>query len=391
MRLHEYQSKQILAQYGIPVPPGQVATSVDEVYRLAHRIGQRVVLKAQVLTGGRGQAGGIRLANDADEARRLAARMLGMRVAGYPVAKVLVDQAIDIEQEIYLAIQIDRLSAQPVIVASAQGGVEIAEVVRATPERVSRVPIEPLLGLRSYQVRALADEIGLPRDRHDAFLSIALGLYRAFNDTEATLVEANPLVIRPDRTFCSLNSQIVVDDHALYRHLDLLDMRDESQDTPPERTARRHGIVYVRLGGHVGCLSNGAGLAMATTDLLRAHGVRPANFVDIGKGATEEKAARGIELARNNSVHLVVVHVFCSLTPCDVIARGILRGCEQLAPGFSLVVCLLGPHQEEGRAILCHAGQEGRRPPIHMAASLDELVDQVQALTREIEVEGAVG
>ncbi|HUT18852.1 MAG TPA: ADP-forming succinate--CoA ligase subunit beta [Anaerolineae bacterium] len=391
MRLHEYQAKQVLERYGIPVPPGQVATSVDEVHRIADRIGQRVVLKAQVLTGGRGQAGGILLANDAGEARRLAGQMLGMQVAGYPVAKVLVDQAIDIEQEVYLGIQIDRLSARPVIVASAQGGVEIAEVARDTPERVSRVPIEPLLGLRAYQVRALADEIGLGRERHDEFVSIALGLYRAFTDTDATLVEANPLVIRPDSTFCCLNNQIVVDDHALYRHLDLLDMRDESQDTLPERVACRHGITYVRLGGHVGCLSNGAGLAMATIDLLRTHGVRPANFVDIGKGATEEKAARGIELARNNSVHVVVVHVFCSLTPCDVIARGILRGCARLAPGFALTVCLLGPRQDEGQAMLHRAGQEGRCPPVYMAASLDELVDQVQALTRQVETGGAGG
>lgn len=391
MRLHEYQAKQILERYGIPVPPGQVATSVDEVYRIADRLGQRVVLKAQVLTGGRGQAGGVLLANDAEVARRLAGQLLGVRLAGYPVAKVLVDQAIDIEQEIYLAVQIDRSSAQPLIVASAQGGVEIAEVARDTPERVCRVPIEPLLGLRPYQVRALADDIGLPRERHDEFMPIALGLYRAFVDTEATLVEANPLVMRPDRTFCCLNNQIVVDDHALFRHPDLLDMRDESQDAPPERTARRHGITYVRLGGHVGCLSNGAGLAMATVDLLRAHGVRPANFVDIGKGATEEKTARGIELARNNSVHIVVVHVFCSLTPCDIIARGILRGCERLASGFSLVVCLLGPRQEEGQALLRQAGQEGQCPPIHIADSLHELVDQVQALTRKGETEGVSG
>jgi succinyl-CoA synthetase beta subunit len=387
MRLHEYQAKQILERYGTPVPAGQVATSVDEVYRIANRIGQRVVLKAQVLTGGRGQAGGILLANDADEARRLAGQLLGMHVAGYPVAKVLVDQAIDIEQAIYLAIQIDRSSAQPVIVASAEGGIEIAEVARDTPERVCRVSIEPLLGLRSYQVRALADDIGLPRERHDEFTRIALGLYRAFNDTEATLVEANPLVIRSNRAFCCLNSQIVADDHALYRHPELLDMRDESQDAPPERTARRYGITYVRLGGHVGCLSNGAGLAMATADLLREHGVRPANFVDIGKGASQEKTVRGIELARNNSVHIVVVHVFCSLTPCDVIARGILGGCERLAPGFSLVVCLLGPRQEEGQALLRRAGQEGRCPPIYMAASLHELVDQVQALAKEGELE----
>ncbi|MFN2131309.1 MAG: ADP-forming succinate--CoA ligase subunit beta [Anaerolineae bacterium] len=388
MRLHEYQAKKILGRYGIPVPPGDVASSVDEVYRIADRIGQRVVLKAQVLTGGRGQAGGIRLADDADAARRLAGQMFGMQVAGYPVEKVLVDQAIDVEQETYLGIQLDRASAQPLLVASAEGGLEIAEVAHDTPERVSSVPIEPLLGLRSYQVRALADEIGLPRERHNDFVPVALGLYRAFNDMDATLVEANPLVIRCDGTFCCLNSRIVIDDHALYRHPDLIDLRDESQDTLPERVARRHGITYVRLGGHVGCLSNGAGLAMATIDLLRAHGVRPANFVDVGKGATLEKVARGIELARNNSTQVIVVHVFCSLTSCDTIARGILRGCESLTPGFALVVCLQGPRQEEGQAMLQQASQEDRYPPICLSSCLDELVDQVQALMRQAQAEG---
>jgi succinyl-CoA synthetase beta subunit len=391
MRLHEYQAKKILEQYGIPVPPGEVASSVDEVYRIADRIGQRTVLKAQVLTGGRGQAGGIRLANDADEARRLAGQMLGMQVAGYPVEKVLVDQAIDVEQETYLGIQLDRASAQPLIVASAEGGGDIAEVAHDTPERVSSVPIEPLLGLRSYQVRALADEIGLPRERHHDFCGVALGLYQAFNDLDATLVEANPLVIRLDGTFCCLNSRIVIDDHALYRHPDLIDMRDESQDTLPERIGRRHGITYVRLGGHIGCLSNGAGLAMATIDLLRAHGIRPANFVDVGKGATLDKVARGIELARNNSTQVIVVHVFCSLTACDTIARGILRGCESLAPGYALVVCLQGPRQEEGQAILQQASREDRYPPIRLPSRLDDLVDHVQALTQQAQAKGVGG
>ncbi|MBN1641012.1 MAG: ADP-forming succinate--CoA ligase subunit beta [Anaerolineae bacterium] len=379
MRLHEYQAKRILRQYGVPVPPGEVATSVDEVYRIADRIGQRVVLKAQVLTGGRVQAGGILLAHDAQEARALSGRLLGVQISGYPSAKLLVDQAIDIEQELYLGITFDRTLAMPVIVASAVGGVELAELARDRPEHVYRVPIEPALGLRAHQARTLAEDIGLARSLHDGFVSIALGLYRAFVDCDATLVEANPLVIQVNGAFCCLNSKIELDDHALYRHPDLMDLRDESQDSVPERRARRHGVTYVRLGGDVGCLSNGAGLAMATIDLLRARGVRPANFVDVGKDASSEKVARGIELARNNSVHVIVVHVFCSITTCDEVVRGIVEGCRQLEPGCSLVVRLRGPNEEEGNALLAEAAREGRCPPMQLAASLDEIADQVVA------------
>jgi succinyl-CoA synthetase beta subunit len=380
MRLHEYQAKHILRQYGVPVPPGEVATSVDQVYRIADRIGQRVVLKAQVLTGGRVQAGGILLANDAQEARRLSGQLLGVQIGGYPSAKLLVDQAIDIEQELYLGITFDRRLATPVIVASALGGVELADLARDRPEHVYRVPIESTLGLRAYQVRALAEDIGLDRDQYAGFLPIAHGLYRAFVDCDATVVEANPLVIRASGAFCCLNSKIVIDDHALYRHPDLMDMRDESQEAAPERLARQHGVTFVRLGGHVGCLSNGAGLAMATIDLLRSRGVRPANFVDVGRDASAEKVAWGIELARSNSVYVVVVHVFCSIASCDEVARGIVRGCEQLDPGFSLVVRLRGPNEREGQALLERAAREGRFPPMQTAASLEEVADRVVAL-----------
>jgi succinyl-CoA synthetase beta subunit len=379
MRLHEYQAKHILRQYGVPVPPGEVATSVDQVYRIASRIGKRVVLKAQVLTGGRVQAGGIVLANDAEEARQQSGRMLGVQIGGYPSAKLLVDEAIDIEQELYLGITFDRRLALPVIVASALGGVELADLAHDRPEHVYRVPIEPALGLRTYQVRTLAEDIGLPRRQHDDFCTIASGLYRAFVDCDATLVEANPLVIRGDGTFCCLNSKVVIDEHALYRQAELRDLRDESQESTPERQARRHGVTYVRLGGHVGCLSNGAGLAMATIDLLRSRGVRPANFVDVGRDATAEKVARGIELARNNSAYVIVVHVYCSITTCDEAAQGILRGCERLDPGFSLVVRLRGPDEEAGRDVLAEAAREGRLPPIQTAASLDEIADYVVA------------
>ena len=379
MRLHEYQAKRILGQYGVPVPSGEVATSVDQVYRIADRMGRRVVLKAQVLTGGRAQAGGIALANDAEEARAQSGRMLGAQIAGYPSAKVLVDEAIDIEQEFYLGIKFDRRLSTPVIVASALGGVELADLAHDRPEHVYRVPIEPALGLRAYQVRTLAEEIGLARERHADFCAIALGLYRAFVDCDATLVEANPLVTRADGTFCCLNSQVVIDEHALYRQPELMDLRDESQESDPERRARRHGVTYVRLGGHVGCLSNGAGLAMATVDLLRARGVRPANFVDVGKDATAEKVAWGIELARNNSVYVVVLHVHCSITTCDEVARGIVRGCQRLDGGFSLVVRLRGANEKAGRDVLLEAARAGQLPSMQTADSLDQVADLVVA------------
>ena len=388
MRLHEYQAKRILSQYGVPVPRGEVAISVDEVHRIASRLGRRVVLKAQVLVGGRGQAGGIHLANDADEAKRLAGQMLGMHIAGYTSSKLLVDEAIQVDREIYVGIAIDRRIDQPTLVASAQGGVEISEIARDTPEHVHRVPIDPLLGLRAYQARVLADDVGLDREQIEAFVPIALGLYQAFADCDATLVEANPLVIGPDGNFCCLNSKVVVDDHALFRHPDLVDMRDESQDTLPERLARGYGITYVRLGGSVGCLSNGAGLAMATVDLLRSYGVRPANLVDIGKSGDVDKVLQGLRLARTNSVEAVGVSMFCNLTRCDEVAQSIVRGCQELDVDVPVVVYLQGLDWRKGHALLDAALEVHRPPCIYRAASLGDLVDRVVALVEHSRQEG---
>jgi succinyl-CoA synthetase beta subunit len=382
MRLHEYQAKRVLQEYGVPVPCGDVAASVDEVYRIAARLGARVVLKAQVLTGGRGQVGGILLANDADEAKELAGEVLGMQVAGYPVSLLLVDEAVEVEQETYVGVTIDRSLAQPVIVASAEGGVEIAEVAHDRPEQVHRVPIDPLLGLRAYQVRMLADEIGLGREHLEDFVTISQGLYRVFVESDATHVEANPLVISPSGGFCCLNSLIVVDDHALYRHREWIELRDESQYILSERRAQRFGITYVRLGGEVGCLSNGAGLAMATLDQLRLRGVRPANFVDIGKGADAGQVIRGLQLARNNSVEVILVNIFCSLTGCDVVARAIVAGCESLGTDLSVVIRLQGPNWEQGRSILASLSDYPSYPDVYAVDSTEDAVDQVVRLVQ---------
>jgi succinyl-CoA synthetase beta subunit len=323
------------------------------------------------------------LANDADQAVALARQMFGMDVRGYMASKVLVDEAIEVEEEIYLGITIDRSISQPAIVASAQGGVEIAEIVRQTPERVYRIPIDPLLGLRVYQVRELAENIGLRREQLSRFAPVALSLYRAFVEYDAILVEANPLVVTPDGSLVSLNTRMVIDDNALFRHRDLIDMRDESQETPIERLARRHGISYVRLGGRVGCLSNGAGLAMATIDLLRAHGIKPANFVDIHKEADADKVAQGLQFACNGASQAVLINVFCSLSRCQEIAHGILLACRKKSLDVPLVIRLEGTDAQAGNALLRSLVNELGPAQVRIAGSLRDAVEQVAALSRD--------
>jgi succinyl-CoA synthetase beta subunit len=322
------------------------------------------------------------LANDADQAVELAREMFGMDVRGYMASKVLVDEAIEVEQEIYLGITIDRSISQPAIVASAQGGVEIAEVVRETPERVYRLPIDPLLGLRVYQVRELAENIGLSREQLPRFAPVALSLYRAFVEYDAVLVEANPLVATPDGNLVSLNTRMVIDDNALFRHRDLIDMRDESQETPIERLARRHGISYVRLGGRVGCLSNGAGLAMATIDLLRAQGIRPANFVDIHKEADADKVAQGLRFALNGASQAVLISVFCSLSRCQEIARGIVLACQKTDLRVPLVIRLEGTDARAGHALLESLVDERGPANVIIAHSLRDAVQCVVDLLK---------
>jgi len=346
---------------------------VDEVRQIADQLGKRVVLKAQVLTGGRGRAGGIRLANSPAEAEQLARRMFGMDINGYVASKVLIDEAVEFEQQVYLGIAIDRDTAQPVIVASAHGRADASGTGQDGSEHAHRIPIDPLLGLRRYQVRELMYGTGLGREQLD-FVPTALGLYQAFSECDATLVEANPLVICPDGALVSLNAKMVIDDNALFRHHDLSELRDESQEGAAEQLARRHGIHYVRLGGHVGCLSNGAGLAMATMDFLRLHGVKAANFVDIGVGAQEDKVIAGLRLAVSTPVKAVLVNIFGGVTCCDDVARGILGAYDHMPLRVPMVVRLEGTNQDAGLTILTSL------PGVHVASSFTDAVEQVAAL-----------
>ncbi len=356
MKLHEYQSKQIFARYGIPIPRGRVAATAQEAYQIAEELGGRVVIKSQVLVGGRGKAGGIRLANNPKEAEELATQILGMEIKGLPVRKVLVDEAARIEKEIYLGITNDRAARKPVMMASAAGGVDIEEVARETPEKIVRVHIDPLLGLKDYQARDIALGIDLPREHWKAFVQIARGLWEAYVCCDANLAEINPLVITADGRLLAVDGKMVLDDNALYRHPDLAEMRDLDVEAQSEIEARKYGLSFIKLDGNIGCMVNGAGLAMTTMDIIKLFGGEPANFLDIGGGASADKVAAALRIILSDpNVKAVLFNVFGGITRGDEVARGILAALEEIKTNVPMVIRLVGTNAEEGRQILANA------------------------------------
>jgi succinyl-CoA synthetase beta subunit len=355
LKLQEYQSKRIFAQYGVPVPEGGVATTPREAREIALRLGKPVVVKAQVLVGGRGKAGGIKLAETPGEAEAIAAQILAMDLKGLLVRGVLVEAAADIASEIYLGMVIDRATKKPVMMASSEGGVEIEEVARRTPEKIIKIPVDPFLGLQDYQVREVAYGIGLDSDLMRGFLQVAKGLYTAFRRWDASLAEINPLIVTGDRTLLAVDAKILVDDNALFRHPELAEVRN-LEETPAEREARGHGISYVQLDGTIGCMVNGAGLAMATMDLTKLYGGAPANFLDVGGGAKADKVAAALRLILSDeNVQAVLFNIFGGITRCDEVARGILSALEEVEIELPMVARLVGTNEEEGRAILAEA------------------------------------
>jgi succinyl-CoA synthetase beta subunit len=356
MKLHEYQSKQLFAQQGIPIPRGRVASTSGEVKHIAQELGGKVVIKAQVLVGGRGKAGGIRLAATPEEADEAATQILGMQIKGLPVRKVLVDEAADIQTEIYLGITNDRAAHCPVMIASSEGGVEIEQVARQTPEKIIKVHIDPLLGLRDYQARYIAAAIELRRDLWKEFAAIAYGLYRAYTGSDANLAEINPLVVTGDGHLLALDGKVVLDDNGLFRHPELAEMRDMDEEAPAEREARKYGLSYVKLDGEIGCMVNGAGLAMATMDIIKLHDGEPANFLDIGGGAGAEKVAAALEIILSDqSVKAVLINIFGGITRCDEVARGILEALAEKKSSVPMVIRLVGTNEEVGRRLLSEA------------------------------------
>jgi succinyl-CoA synthetase beta subunit len=356
MNLHEYQSKQIFAKYGVPIPKGRVASAADEARHIAEELGGRVVIKSQVLVGGRGKAGGIRLAKSPKEAAELATLVLGMEIKGLPVRKILIDEAVGIAKEIYLSITNDRAARRPVMMASAAGGVDIEEVAAQTPGKIIRVHIDPLLGLRDYQARDIAVSIDLPREYWRQFGEIASALWRVYQENDATLAEINPLVITSDKRLVALDGKMIVDDNALFRHADVNEMRDLAAEDPLEVEARKYGLSYINLDGNVGCMVNGAGLAMATMDIIKLSGGEPANFLDIGGGASADKVAAALRIIlADKKVKAVLFNIFGGITRCDEVARGVLAALQEVKPDVPMVARLVGTNAEEGLQLLADA------------------------------------
>lgn len=356
MKLQEYQSKQIFSKYGIPIPRGRIAATASEAKQVAEELGSRVVIKAQVLVGGRGKAGGIRLAKTPKEAEEVATTILAMDIKNLPVRKVLVDEAANIEKEIYLGITNDRAANRPVMMASSAGGVDIEEVAQTAPEKIIKVYIDPLLGLRDYQSRDLATGIDLPRQYWRPFGEIARGLWRAYSDCDANLAEINPLVITADHHLAALDGKMVLDDNALFRHSDLAEMRDLDSEASAEIEARKYGLTYIKLDGEIGCMVNGAGLAMATMDIIKLFGSEPANFLDIGGGAGADKVSAALRIILSDpNVKAVLFNIFGGITRGDEVARGILTALKEVKPRVPMVVRLVGTNAEEGRQLLADA------------------------------------
>ncbi len=356
MNLHEYQSKRIFAKAGIPIPRGEVASTPTEARDIAVRLGGPVVVKSQVLVGGRGKAGGIKLAKTPNEAEERATDILGMNIKGLTVKRVLVDEAADIQQEIYLGAVLDRARRRVVLMASSEGGIDIEEVAATTPEKIVTVAVHPFLGLREYQARILAEGIGLPKEHLRSFISIAQALYKAYVESDASLAEINPLVITGEGKLVAVDGKISIDDSALFRHPNIADMRDPAEEDESEVEARRFGLNYINLDGEIGCMVNGAGLAMATMDIVKLYGGEPANFLDVGGGAQADRVAAALRIILADArVKAVLINIFGGITRCDEVARGILAAIETLQVKVPFVVRLVGTNEEEGRRILAEA------------------------------------
>jgi len=359
MKLHEYYSKKRFAEYGIPIPKGEIAESPQEAQKIAKKLTGPVVIKSQVLVGGRGKAGGIKLAQDPKEAFQHAKDILKLTIKDLPVRKVLVDQAADIKDEIYLGITNDRSARKPVIMASAEGGVDIEEVAHKTPEKIIKCHIDPLLGLQSYQSRDLAAGIDLSRDHWRVFGKIAQGLWQAYIGSDATLAEINPLVVTGEGELLAVDGKMVLDDNALFRHPDLEKFRDLDIDKKTEIKAREYGLSFIQLGGNIGCMVNGAGLAMTTMDIIKLFGGEPANFLDIGGGASSEKVAAALEIILSDSnIKVILFNIFGGITRCDLVAKGILEALKHVKTDVSMVVRLEGTNAAEGRQLLKDASME---------------------------------
>jgi succinyl-CoA synthetase beta subunit len=376
--LYEYQGKQLFARFGIPVSEGRLATSPEEAKAVAEEIGGQVVVKAQVLTGGRGKAGGVKLADDPGDALAKARDILGLDINGHVVRKLWIEQASDIAKEYYLSITFDRGTKQPLFMLTTQGGVEIEQVAEENPEALSRLHVDPLEGFQPYQARRLIYGAGIddPGEQKQ-LLGIIEKLYRCFVEADAMLTEINPLIVTPGGDVRALDSKFTVDDSALFRHADIAEMRDVEAADPQERLAREKGVTYVKLDGEVGILGNGAGLSMSTVDVVVVAGGRPANFCDLGGGGDAQGVVDALEVITSDpQVRSIFFNIFGGITRGDEVARGILAALEQMKIDLPIVVRLDGTNAEEGRRLLAEAAP----PNLHVEPTMLEAAQRAVEL-----------
>jgi succinyl-CoA synthetase beta subunit len=377
MDLLEYQGKQLFARHGVPVPEGQPAATVDEALAAADAIGYPCVVKAQVLIGGRGKAGGIKVAKDRDEARDHAEAILGMDIRGHTVAELWIEQASDIAEEYYASIVFDRSAKAALFMLSTQGGMDIEEVAAKDPEAIARLHVDPLLGFQAFHGRRLAYEAELPADVVRPVGALLAKLYDAFVAEEAMLVEVNPLVVLEDRSVKALDAKVTLDGNSLFRHADNAGLRNPSAEDEQERMASERGLIYVKLDGDIGILGNGAGLVMSTLDVVAQFGGKPANFLDAGGGSKAEAITSAVEVILSDpKVKAVLFNIFGGITRCDEIARGLVEAFNQINPQVPFVVRLDGTNDEEGRQILA----EAQLPNVTMASTMNEAAQRVVEL-----------
>jgi succinyl-CoA synthetase beta subunit len=365
MKIHEYQAKAILAKFGVPVPHGEVAFTKEETRYAADRLGTSIiVVKAQIHAGGRGKAGGVKLAKSPDEAAAAAERMLGMKLVtpqtgpeGRIVRRLLVEEGLDIQRELYLSLLVDRAAGAPVFMASASGGMEIEEVAKDHPEAILRETIRPETGFQPYHARKLAFGLGLSPELVNAALPLMQSLYRAFIETDASLLEINPCVVTGDGRLVALDAKVNFDDNALYRHPELNELRDQGEETPLEVEASKYKLNYIKLDGTIACMVNGAGLAMATMDIIQLSGGRPANFLDVGGDASEGRVKNAFRILLSDpSVKVVFINVFGGILRCDMLASGIVGAAKELKFKIPVVVRMEGTNVRQGQEILRNSG-----------------------------------
>ena len=391
MNIHEYQAKELFAKFGVPTPKGKVAESAAEARDIAAEIGGQVVIKAQVHAGGRGKGtfkngfqGGVHLSGNADEITEIADKMIGQTLVthqtgetGKVVNKVMVAEAVDIEKEYYLAILMDREGRCPIIVASREGGVNIEEVAEKTPEKILRVPVHPLTGLQGNQIREVSEGLGFQDEIAGQFAELLDSLHTLFIACDCSMVEINPLVTTPEGKLFALDAKFGFDDNALYRQPKIAAMRDTSEEDPREVAASEYDLNYIGLDGNIACLVNGAGLAMATMDIIKYYGGEPANFLDVGGGASEEQVTNAFKIILGDAnVKGILVNIFGGIMDCDVIAHGIVAACKQVDPGIPLIVRLEGNNVEAGKETLSESG-------VNLIAA-DDLADAAQKAVRAI-------